>query len=141
MMNREPRTSTWASEQRRGMKEYQRGGWPTDERVSRQLASGSCAPIPREGYSCLPMSICAKPEPIWSQKERMMLHAGRKDSMPTGHEVTLVSTSICVLLCTCLLLEQTQMFPGGFFHSHPIIAGFKRCCHTPLLSPQTAMVH
>lgn len=118
MMNREPVIETWASEQRRGMKEYQRGGWPTAERVSRQPASGSCASAPREGYGCLPMSICAKPEPIGSQRERTMLQAGGKDSMPTGHEVTCVCTSTCVLLCTCLLLEQTQMFLGGFFHSH-----------------------
>lgn len=34
-MNRESLIGTWASEQKRGMKEYQRGGWPTDERVSR----------------------------------------------------------------------------------------------------------
>ena len=67
------------------------------------------------GCSCLPTSIRSAPACL--EPERTTLQAGRK-----GPDAKRTRGDLCVLLCTCLSLEQTQMFPGGVFHS-PRITG------------------
>lgn len=51
------------------LRECQRGDWSAERRVNRPWAFGSCALLSREGCGCLPVSICAKPEPVRSQRE------------------------------------------------------------------------
>lgn len=60
--------------------------------------------------SCLPMRIRSAPACL--EPKRTMLQAGRK-----GPDAKRTQGDLCVLLCACLSLEQTQMSPGGVFHS------------------------